>query len=100
MLAYHLRKSPRSRDVSCMDQAVQVPCRLLDLLPHIIVAIQVKDISDEVKSVLIILDVRVEPSKVEAVCEVVFIDLAKVFIASGRDELHVDLSASVRLCVH
>ena len=82
-----------------MDQAVQVPRRFLDLLSHIIVAIQVKDISDEVKSVLIILDVRVEPSKVEAVCEVVFIDLAKVFITSGRDELHVDLSASVHLYV-
>ena len=70
-----------------------MPCRFLDLLSHVIVTVQIKDISDEVKSVLIILDIRVEPSKVEAVCEVVFVDFAKVFIASRRDELHIDRSA-------
>lgn len=74
-----------------------MPCRFLNLLSHIIVTIQVKDISDEIKSVLVILDVRIEPSKVEAVGKIVFVDLAEVFIASRRDELHFDLSASVRL---
>lgn len=57
-------------------------CRLLDLLSHVIVTVQVKDISDEVKGVLIILDIRVEPSKIEAVREIVFVDLAEIFIAS------------------
>ena len=70
-----------------------MPCRFLDLLSHVIVTVQVKDISDEVKSVLIILDIRVEPGKVEAVCEIVFVDLAKVLIATRRDELHTDRSA-------
>lgn len=59
-----------------------MPCRFLDLLSHIVVTIQVKDVSDEVQSVLIILHIRVEPSKVEAVCEIIFVDLAEVFIAS------------------
>lgn len=80
-----------------MDQAVQVPCRFLDLFSHVIVTVQIKDISDEVKSVLIILDIRIESSQIEAVCEIVFVDFTKVFIASRRDELHADLSASVRL---
>ena len=74
-----------------------MPCRLLDLLSHIIVTVQVKYISDEIKSVLIILDISIEPSKIEAVCEIVFIDFAEVFVASRRDELYPDLLASVRL---
>lgn len=91
VLAYHLRKPSCSCDVSCMDQAVQVPCRFLDMLSHIIVTVQVKDICNEVESVLIILDIRIEPSKVESVCEIIFVDLAEIFIASRRDELHADL---------
>ena len=74
-----------------------MPCRFLDLFSHIIVTVQVKDVGDEIKSVLVILDICIEPSKVESVCEVVFVDLAEVFIASRRDELRTDLSASVRL---
>lgn len=74
-----------------------MPCRLLDLLSHVIITVQIKDVSDEVKSVLIILDICVEPSEIEAVCEIVFVDLAEVFIASRRYELHADLSASARL---
>ena len=73
-----------------------MPCRFLDLLPHIIVTVKVKDISDEVKSILVILNIRIEPSKVEAIREVVFVDLTEIFVASRRDELHGDLLASVR----
>lgn len=74
-----------------------MPCRFLNLFSHIIVTVQVKNIGDEIKSVLVILDICIKPSKVESVCEVVFVDLAEVFIASRRDELRTDLSASVRL---
>ena len=95
--AYHLRQPPCSRDVACMDQAVQVSRGFLDLLSHIIVAVQVKDVSDEIKSVLIILHIRIEPSQIEAVREVVFVDFAEVFVTTRRDELHADLSASIRL---
>ncbi len=73
-----------------------MPCRFLDLLSHIIVTVKVKDISDEVESILIILDIRIEPSKVEAIREIVFINLAEIFVTSRRDELHGDLSASIR----
>lgn len=59
-----------------------MPCGFLNLLPHIIVAVQIKDIGDEIKGILIVLDVGVEAGKVEAVGKVVFVDFAKVFIAS------------------
>ena len=59
-----------------------MPCRFLNLFSHIIVTIQVKDIGDEVKSVLIILDIRVESSQVEAVRKIVFVNLAEIFIPS------------------
>ena len=76
-----------------------MPCRFLNLLSHIIVTVQVKDVSDEIKSVLVILNIRVEPSKVKAVCEIVFVDLAEIFIAPRGDELVEDLSVSVQqLC--
>lgn len=74
-----------------------MPRRFLNLLSHIIVTIQVEDISDEIKSVLVILDICIEPSEVEPVCKVIFVNLAEVFIASRRDELRRDLLASVYL---
>ena len=77
-----------------------MPCRLLNLLSHIIVTVQIKYISDEIESVLIILDIGIEPGKVEAICEIIFIDFAEVFIASRRDELCTDLSASAGFLRH
>lgn len=70
-----------------MNQAVEMPGRLLDLVTHIIIAVEVKDISDKIKSVLVVLNVCIESCQVEPVCEVVFIDFAIVFVASRRDEL-------------
>ena len=60
---------------------------LLDLLSHLIVAVEIEDIGDEIKSVLVVLDIGVEACEVEAVGEVVLVDFAEVFIASRRDEL-------------
>lgn len=68
-----------------------MPCRFFDLLSHIIVTIQVEDISDKIKSVLVVLDICIEPSKIKAVREVVLVNLAEVFVASRRNELQVDL---------
>jgi len=70
-----------------------MPRRLLDLLPHIIIAVEVENISNKVKGVLIVLDVGIESSQIEAVGEIVFIDFAKVFVASRRDELEKELLA-------
>ena len=55
--------------------------RFLDLLTHLIIAVEVEYIGDKVESILVVLDVRVEAGEVEAVGQIVFIDLAEVFIA-------------------
>ena len=44
-----------------------MPSGFLDLLAHVIVAVEVEDVSDEVECVLVVLDVGVEASEVEAV---------------------------------
>lgn len=55
--------------------------RFLDLLTHLIIAVEVEDIGDKVESILVVLNVSVEAGEVEAVGQIVFIDLAEVFIA-------------------
>ena len=57
--------------------------RFLDLLAHIIVAVEIEDIRDKIESVLVVLDIGVEAGEVEAVGEVVFVDFAEVFVATG-----------------
>ena len=60
-----------------------MPSRLLNLITHIIVAVEIEDVSDKIKSVLVVLNVSVKSGQVEPVCEVVFINLAIVLVASG-----------------
>lgn len=60
---------------------------LLDGLSHLIVAVEVEDIGDEVQRILIVLYLCVEACKVEAVRQVVLIDLTEVLVAARRDEL-------------
>lgn len=43
-----------------MHQAVEMSGRLLDLLSHVIVAIKVEDVGDQVQSILIVLNFGVE----------------------------------------
>lgn len=64
-----------------MDQPVEVACRLLDRLAHLIVAVEVEYIGHKVERVLVILDLRVEPRQVEAVGQVVLVDLAEVLVS-------------------
>lgn len=59
-----------------------MPCRLLNLFPHFIIAVKIEDVGDQVESVLVVLNIGVESGQVESVCEVFFIDLAEVFVAS------------------
>jgi hypothetical protein len=63
-------------------QTVQMPRRLLNLFPHIVVAVEVEDIRDEVEGILVVLDFGIEARQVEAVGEVFFVDLAEVLVAS------------------
>lgn len=70
--------------------------RLLDLLPHLIITIEIEDICDEVESVLVILDIGVEACEVEAVGKVVLVNFTKVLIATRRDELENEMLAIVK----
>lgn len=65
-----------------MHQAIQMPRRLLDRLPHVVIAIEVENIRHQVKGILVVLNVRVEAGEVEAVGEVVFVYFAEVLVAS------------------
>ena len=85
---YHLCQTPCGGDVSGVHQSVEMPRRLLYLLAHLVIAVEVEHVSDEVQSILIVCDVRVQAGEVEAVCQVVFIDFAKVLITPRRDKLH------------
>ena len=64
-----------------------MPGGLLDLLPHVIVAVEVEGVGDEVQGVLVVLHLRVEARQVEAVRQVLLVDLAKVLVAAGGYEL-------------
>jgi hypothetical protein len=55
--------------------------RLLDLFPHIIVAVEVEDIRYEVEGILVVLNFRVKAGQVEPVGKVFFVNLAEVLVA-------------------
>lgn len=59
-----------------------MPRRLFYLFPHVIVAVKVEDVGDEVKRILVVLHFGVEAGKVEAVGEVFFVYFAEVFVSS------------------
>jgi hypothetical protein len=65
-----------------MYQSVEMPSRFLYLLSHVVVTVEIKHIDDQIKRILVILNLGVEASEVESVCKVFFVNLAKVFIAS------------------
>lgn len=79
---YHFRQAACCDNVSRVHQAVEVPGRTLNGLTHIIVAVEVKDIRHQIERILVVLDLSVEASQVEAIRQVVLVDLAKVFVAS------------------
>ncbi len=82
MQTNHFRKASCGDDVSCVDQTIEMSGRLLDLLPHVIVAVEVECVRDEFKSILIVLNFRIEARQVEPICQVVFVYLAEVFVPS------------------
>ena len=76
-----------------MDKTVQMASGLLDGLAHLVVAVEVEDIGDQIESILIVLHLGVQASQVESVREVVLVDLAEVLVASRGDELEINWSA-------
>lgn len=85
--AYHLCETSSCHNVACMHKTVEVSSALLDLLAHVIVDLHVEHVGDEVERILVVLDFRVKAGQVEAIGQIVFIDLAVVLIAARRDEL-------------
>lgn len=81
MQEYHFRQPSCRDDVSSMYKPVQMPRRLLDLLPHIVVDFHIEDICDEIQRILVILHLCVETSEIESVGEVVLVNLAEVFVS-------------------
>ena len=70
-----------------MDEPIKVSCRFLDLFSHLIVAVEVEDICNQLECILIVLHLGVEAGQIESIGKVVFIDLAEVFVAAGGYEL-------------
>lgn len=50
-----------------MNKAVEVASAFFNLLAHVVVDFHVEDIGDEVKRMLVVLDLRVETGEIEAV---------------------------------
>lgn len=73
-----------------MDEPVQMAGRLLNRLAHLVVAVKVEDVGDEIQRILVILHLGVEACKIEAVGEILLVNLAKVFVSARGDELSDD----------
>jgi hypothetical protein len=65
-----------------VHETIQVAGGLLDLLAEIIVGIQVENVGHEVKRILVVRDLGVEAREVEAIGQIIFIDLTKVLIST------------------
>ena len=57
-------------------------CGLLDLIPHVIVAIKVKHVCHQVQCILIILNVGIQSSEIESIREVILVYLTEVLVAT------------------
>lgn len=78
---YHLCQPSGRDDIARMYKAVEMASRLFYRLAHLIVAVQIEDVGDQVQGILIVLNLDVQAGQVESVCQVLFVDLAEVFVA-------------------
>lgn len=81
-LVDHLGQPARRDDVPCVHQPVQVARRLFNRLAHVVVAVQVEHVRDQVQRVLVVVHFRVQAGQVESVGDVFLVDFAEVFIAA------------------
>lgn len=65
-----------------MYETIQVAGRLLDSLSHVIVAVEVEDVGNEIEGILVVLNFRVKAGQVEAISEIVLVDFAEVLVAA------------------
>ncbi len=75
-----------------MHETIQMPSGLFYLIAHLVVDLHVEDIGDEIESILVVLNLRVKSGQIEAVRQIVLVDLAEVFVALRRDELCILVS--------
>ena len=83
----HLGEAAGRHDVARVDETVQVTGTLLDRLTHVVFAVEVEDVGDQVQGVLVVVHFCVEAGEVEAVGDVFLVDFAEVLIAARGDEL-------------
>lgn len=69
--------------------------RFFYLFTHLIIAIEVENVSDQVESILVVLDVGIEACEVKAVGEIVFVNFAEVLVSARRDELRDEMSVII-----
>ena len=86
-ISHHLLQATCSHNISRVYQTVKMSSGLFYLFSHLLVAVQVKNICNQVERILIILYLSVQICKIESIGKVVFVDVAKVFVAARRDEL-------------
>lgn len=70
-----------------MNKSVQVPRIFLNLFPYLILTLEIKHIRHKIQRILVVLHLLLQPGEVEAVRQVLLVDLAKVLVAAGGDEL-------------
>lgn len=58
-----------------------MPGRLFDALAHLVLAVEVEHVCHQVEGILVVLDFRVKARQVEAVREVLLVDLAEILVA-------------------
>lgn len=71
--------------------------RFLDLLAQLVIRVEIEDIGDEVQRILIILHLGIETSQVEAISEIIFVDLTEVFVSPRGNELLKERKISTTL---
>ena len=79
----HLGEAAGRDDVACVDEAVEVAGGLLNRLAHVVFAVEVEDVGDQVQGVLVVVDLCVQAGEVETVGDVFFVDLTEVLVATG-----------------
>src|SRR5690606_2024445 len=83
---HHLAQAPTGNDISRMHQTVKMPCTLVDLFPHFILAIHIKNIRHKIQRMVVVENFVLQAREVEAVRQILFVNLAEVFVATGRKE--------------
>lgn len=70
-----------------MNQTIKMAGRLLNLLPKVIIGIEVEDVGYQIKCILIVRDLSVQARQVESIGQVILVNLTEILVTPRRDEL-------------